>query len=77
MVRRPFRVWECRNVGSVAHIFTASSPKSRLNIISKPVCKPDCNTTFSQLSRAYELYRPTSFDPGLSEPDLWVLLLLI
>jgi len=37
MVRRPFSVWECRNVGSVAHIFTLSSPKRRLNIIRKPV----------------------------------------
>ena len=37
MVGRPFRVWDCRNVGSVAHIYTASSPKSRLNIISEAV----------------------------------------
>ena len=37
MVRRPFRVWECRNVGSVAHTFALSSPKRRLNIIRKPV----------------------------------------
>jgi hypothetical protein len=75
MVRRPFRVWECRNVGIVAHIFTASSPKSRLDIISKPVWKPKCNKTLASFHVLVICtgLRPLARD---SEPDLRVLLLL-